>query len=240
MRIRRNVRTVKRREPTRQRRRGGAAGQLNPHAQRSFRRAGGPRPQRLRTCDNARNSQRPVSDVAAAAAKAARRWLRPRRSVLQPYRIFACRKEFSCHARPLPTSHSPAPNSPAKLGRIPPKTAARAGSQSIHFLLRPPHESGPKISPPSPASRAATGDRSRSAWVRVRRPVLQLCNVIARREDSGARASRPQQLQTCESAKNLQRPGSDAAAAAGTSALLGLRLRRPVSIASLWSKIRLD
>ena len=39
-----------------------------PRATREFRHAGGPRPQRLRTCDNARNSPHPGSDVAAAAA----------------------------------------------------------------------------------------------------------------------------------------------------------------------------
>ena len=74
-------------------------------------------------------------------------------------------------------------------------------------------------------------------WLRLRRAVLQLCNVLARREVSGARASRPQQLRTCEDAINFQRPGSAAAAAAGTAALRCLRLRRTVFIASLWSKM---
>ena len=49
-----------------------------------------------------------------------------------------------------------------------------------------------------------------------------------------ARASRPQQPRTCEGATNFQRPGSDAAAAAGTAALRCMRLRRPVCIADRW------
>ncbi len=56
----------------------------------------------------------------------------------------------------------PCPKFPCQTQLCPPKTAARAASQIIRFPLRPPHESGPKIPPSSPASRAATGDRSRS------------------------------------------------------------------------------
>ena len=92
-----------------------------------------------------------------------------------PGKLLAARKNSSCHVRPVPTSslsHSPAPNSPAKLGCIPPTTTARADSQSIRFRLRPPHESGAKIPRASPASRAATGDRSRSFRSRLRRSVL--------------------------------------------------------------------
>ncbi len=55
------------------------------------------------------------------------------------------------------------------------------------------------------------------------------------REDSGARASRPQQRRTREGARNFQRPSSGVAAAAGTAALRWLRLRRSVFNASLWS-----
>ena len=79
--------------------------------------------------------------------------LRLLRRVLQPCKFFTCREDFSCHARPVVTpslSHSPAPNSPAKLACAPRRRR------------RPPHKSGPKIPRPSPASRAATVDRSRS------------------------------------------------------------------------------
>ncbi len=56
----------------------------NPREPRRFRRAGGPRPQRLRTCDAARKSPHPGSDVAAAAGTAALQGLRLCRPVFSP------------------------------------------------------------------------------------------------------------------------------------------------------------
>ncbi len=56
----------------------------------------------------------------------------------------------------------PCPKFPCQTRLCPPKTAIRAGSQIIRFLLRPPPGSGSKFPRSTPASRAATRDRSRS------------------------------------------------------------------------------
>ncbi len=147
------------------------------------------------------------------------------------------------HERPArPAANSPVP---IPLPQIPLPHLAVLPSGSVQ--RRQPNHAGPSAqgagtpaqvvgNPPCAilSSLTATGDRSRSLGCGS----AALCYNPAessrgRRISSGARASRPQRLRTRKGATKFQRSGSDAAAAAGTAAPLGLPPRRPVFIVLL-------
>ena len=146
----------------------------------------------------------------SSADTAALLGLRPRRAVLQPCKIFARREDFSCHARPVPFPFL-CPKFPCQTRLYPPEDRGA--------LRQPDHPF-----PVAPAARKRFENSALlSRFPRCDRGPVALLRL---------RPCRSQRLRTCDNARNFQRAGYDAAAAAGTAALLRLQLRRPVFIVS--------